>query len=66
MIFSVELRFIYKNRAKVEAYDPKAINEAEECYLKYVEGFPYVAEKIDIEKCRCFGSIDRMEGILFS
>jgi len=60
MILSEEFRFIYKNRAKIEAYDPKAINEAKEFYFKGVEGFSYVAEKYDIEKCRCFNSINRM------
>ena len=36
--------------AKIKAYDPKAINEAKEHYLKGVENITYVASKYDVLK----------------
>ena len=34
--------------AKIKAYDPKAINEAKEYYLKGVKNINYVASKYDV------------------
>jgi len=36
--------------AKIKAYDPKAIEEAKECYLKGVQNITYVASKYDVLK----------------
>ena len=36
--------------AKIKAYDPKAINEAKEHYLKGVQNITYVASKYDVLK----------------
>ncbi|WP_010136881.1 UDP-glucose dehydrogenase family protein [Ochrovirga pacifica] len=36
---------LVKRGAKVKAYDPKAMHEAQECYLKGVEGIEYVSSK---------------------
>ncbi|ARV06377.1 UDP-glucose 6-dehydrogenase [Polaribacter sp. SA4-10] len=36
--------------AKLHAYDPKAIEEAKECYLKDVEGITYYDSKYDVLK----------------
>ena len=36
--------------AKIKAYDPKAINEAKEHYLKEVENITYVDNKYDVLK----------------
>jgi UDPglucose 6-dehydrogenase len=39
---------LVKRGAKVRAYDPKAIEEAQECYLKGVENVEYVASKYGV------------------
>ena len=39
-----------KRGAKVKAYDPKAIEEAKECYLKGVEGITYYESKYEVLK----------------
>ena len=36
--------------AKIKAYDPKAIDEAKEHYLKGVKNITYVASKSDVLK----------------
>jgi UDPglucose 6-dehydrogenase len=36
--------------AKIKAYDPKAVNEAKEHYLKGVENITYVDSKYDVLK----------------
>jgi len=36
--------------AKVKAYDPKAVEEAKECYLKGVEGIAYYNSKFEVLK----------------
>ena len=36
--------------AKIKAYDPKAIEEAKECYLKGVQNIKYVTSKYDVLK----------------
>ena len=41
---------LIKRGAKVQAYDPKAINEAKDCYLKGVENISYVNAKYDVLK----------------
>jgi len=41
---------LVKRGAKVQAYDPKAIKEAKDCYLKGVENISYVNAKYDVLK----------------
>ena len=41
---------LVKRGAKVQAYDPKAIKEAQECYLKGVENITYVESKYEVLK----------------
>ena len=41
---------LVKRGAKVKAYDPKAIDEAKECYLKDVEGITYFESKYEVVK----------------
>ncbi|KGL64366.1 UDP-glucose dehydrogenase family protein [Polaribacter sp. Hel1_85] len=41
---------LVKRGAKVKAYDPKAIEEAKECYLKDVEGITYFESKYEVVK----------------
>jgi UDPglucose 6-dehydrogenase len=41
---------LVKRGAKVQAYDPKAIEEAKECYLKGVENITYVESKYEVLK----------------
>ena len=41
---------LVKRGAKIQAYDPKAIAEAQECYLKDVENISYVNSKYDVLK----------------
>ena len=41
---------LVKLGAKIKAYDPKAINEAKEHYLKGVQNITYVASKYDVLK----------------
>jgi UDPglucose 6-dehydrogenase len=44
------LKELVKRGAKVQAYDPKAIEEAKECYLKGVENITYVESKYEVLK----------------
>lgn len=39
---------LVKRGAKVQAYDPKAVEEAKECYLKGVEGIEYKNSKYEV------------------
>jgi UDPglucose 6-dehydrogenase len=39
------IKELVKRGAKIQAYDPKAMEEAKECYLKGVENLHYVASK---------------------
>ena len=39
-----------KRGAKIKAYDPKAIEEAKEFYLKYVKGISYYDSKYEVLK----------------
>ena len=41
---------LVKRGAKVQAFDPKAMEEAQECYLKGVENISYVNSKYDVLK----------------
>ena len=41
---------LVKRGAKIQAYDPKAMAEAQECYLKGVENISYVNSKYDVLK----------------
>ena len=41
---------LVKRGAKVQAYDPKAIEEAKECYLKGVENITYLESKYAVLK----------------
>ncbi|WP_152286922.1 UDP-glucose dehydrogenase family protein [Flavicella marina] len=41
---------LVKRGAKIQAYDPKAIEEAQECYLKGIENISYVSTKYDVLK----------------
>ncbi len=50
--------------AEVMAYDPKAMGEAQMCYLKECQGIGYVDSKYEgFKRCRCAASADGMEGI---
>jgi UDPglucose 6-dehydrogenase len=44
------IRELVKRGAKIKAYDPKAVNEAKEQYLKGVQGITYVESKYDVLK----------------
>ncbi len=58
---------LVKRGAKVQAYDPKAIEEAKECYLKGVENITYLESKYDVlKKADALILINRMERIPFS
>jgi UDPglucose 6-dehydrogenase len=41
---------LVKRGAKIQAYDPKAMAEAQECYLKGIENISYVNSKYDVLK----------------
>ncbi len=41
---------LVKRGAKIQAYDPKAIEEAKECYLKGIENITYHSSKYDVLK----------------
>ena len=41
---------LVKRGAKVQAYDPKAVEEAQECYLKGVENITYLESKYEVLK----------------
>ncbi|MFC4269722.1 UDP-glucose dehydrogenase family protein [Polaribacter marinivivus] len=41
---------LIKRGAKIKAYDPKAMKEAKECYLKGVQGIIYVESKYEVLK----------------
>ena len=41
---------LVKRGAKIQAYDPKAMQEAQECYLKGVKNVAYVNAKYDVLK----------------
>ena len=41
---------LVKRGAKVQAYDPKAIEESKHCYLKGVENIEYTTSKYDVLK----------------
>ena len=42
------IKELVKRGAKIKAYDPKAIHQAKEYYLKEVENITYVASKYDV------------------
>jgi len=42
------IKELVKRGAKIKAYDPKAINEAKEHYLKGVQNITYVTSKYDV------------------
>ena len=42
------IKELVKRGAKIKAYDPKAVNEAKEHYLKGVQNISYVASKYDV------------------
>ncbi len=44
------IKELVKRGAKIQAYDPKAIREAQECYLKGVENIDYKESKYDALK----------------
>ena len=44
------IKELVKRGAKIKAYDPKAVNEAKEHYLKGVQNISYVASKYDVLK----------------
>ena len=44
------IKELVRRGAKIKAYDPKAINEAKEYYLKEVKDITYVASKYDVLK----------------
>jgi UDPglucose 6-dehydrogenase len=44
------IKELVKRGAKIKAYDPKAINEAKEHYLKGVQNITYVTSKYDVLK----------------
>jgi UDPglucose 6-dehydrogenase len=44
------IKELVKRGARIKAYDPKAINEAKEHYLKGVENIVYLASKYDVIK----------------
>ena len=44
------IKELVKHGAKIKAYDPKAIEEAKEHYLKEVQNITYVASKYDVLK----------------
>jgi UDPglucose 6-dehydrogenase len=44
------IKELVKRGAKVQAYDPKAMEEAQECYLKGVKNITYVTTKYDALK----------------
>ena len=44
------IKELVKRGAQIKAYDPKAINEAKEHYLKGVQNISYVASKYDVLK----------------
>ena len=44
------IKELVKRGAKIKAYDPKAINEAKEHYLKGVQNITYLASKYDVLK----------------
>ncbi len=44
------IKELVKRGAKIQAYDPKAIEEAKECYLNEVENIEYCTSKYDVLK----------------
>ena len=44
------IKELVKRGAKIKAYDPKAVNEAKEHYLKGVQNITYVASKYEVLK----------------
>jgi UDPglucose 6-dehydrogenase len=44
------IKELVKRGAKIRAYDPKAVNEAKNCYLKEVQNITYVESKYDVLK----------------
>jgi UDPglucose 6-dehydrogenase len=44
------IKELVKRGAKIQAYDPKAIEEAQECYLNEVENIEYCTSKYDVLK----------------
>ena len=42
------IKELVRRGAKIKAYDPEAINEAKECYLKGVKNITYVDSKYDV------------------
>ena len=44
------IKELVKRGAKIKAYDPKAINEAKEYYLKGIENIQYFESKEDVLK----------------
>jgi UDPglucose 6-dehydrogenase len=44
------IKELVKRGAKIQAYDPKAIAEAQECYLNEVENIEYCTSKYDVLK----------------
>ena len=44
------IKELVKRGAKIKAYDPKAIDEAKEHYLKGVQNITYVTSKYDVLK----------------
>jgi UDPglucose 6-dehydrogenase len=44
------IKELVKRGAKIRAYDPKAVNEAKDCYLKEVQNITYAESKYDVLK----------------
>ena len=44
------IKELVKRGAKIKAYDPKAVNEAKEHYLKGIKNITYVDSKYDVLK----------------
>lgn len=44
------IKELVKRGAKIQAYDPKAIEEAQECYLKDIENINYYSSKYNVLK----------------
>ena len=44
------IKELVKRGAKIKAYDPKAVDQAKELYLKGIENITYVASKYEVLK----------------